>query len=112
MEDTVLEPEDMQWLDAPIGTGAKLAILKTDRDTGGITALVKVAKGWQVEEHRHTANESSYLIAGEIEYGDRTIGAGTFWYNPKGNPHGPFKAKKDSVFLASFDGPPFENTPQ
>jgi quercetin dioxygenase-like cupin family protein len=81
-------------------------VLRRDEATGGVTVLRKFHAGVTVPAHRHPlANETAYILSGEWEESGVTYTAGTLFFAPKGELHGPHKAKTEVLSLTIFDGP-------
>lgn len=83
-------------------TGASIAILEFPEDSGIPT------------EHVHASNQFMYCIEGEYEYltSGLTLRKGSFYMNPKGNRHGPTKARRRSVLIEIYDGPHYFERPE
>ena len=96
---------DPSWQPGPY-PGVELKVLQRNETTGGVTVLRKFAAGITVPAHIHpVANESVYILAGEWEESDVTYGPGTFFYAPRGQRHGPHRAKTEVISFTVFDGP-------
>jgi 2,4'-dihydroxyacetophenone dioxygenase len=76
---------------------------------GGISiSLLRFDKGAGLNRrHRHASNQFMYCLSGQYSYPDSDIvlSPGDFYWNPKGNFHGPAKALEDAVLLEIYDGP-------
>jgi quercetin dioxygenase-like cupin family protein len=93
------------WQPGPY-PGVELLTLHQDEKTGGVTVLRKFKAGTTVPAHVHPqANESCYILSGEWEESGKVYTADTFFYAPKGEPHGPHYARTDVVSFTVFDGP-------
>jgi len=100
-----LNESDKEWQTGPY-EGVELKILRKDEATGGVTVLRKFHAGTTVPAHIHpAANETAYVLSGEWEESDTVYTAGTLFYAPKGEPHGPHVARTEVVSLTIFDGP-------
>jgi quercetin dioxygenase-like cupin family protein len=96
---------DQKWQPGPY-PGVELLILHRNDQTGGVTALRKFAAGTTVPVHTHPqANESAYILSGQWEESGILYTAGTFFFAPRGEQHGPHVAKTEVVSLTQFDGP-------
>jgi quercetin dioxygenase-like cupin family protein len=68
--------------------------------------LRKFHAGVTVPAHMHPdANESVYILSGEWEESGKTYSTGSYFFAPKGTPHGPHIARTEVVSLTMFDGP-------
>ena len=83
------------WQPGPY-PGVELLVLHKNETTGGVT----------VPAHTHPqANESAYILSGEWEESGIAHTAGTFFFAPKGERHGPHVARTEVISLTVFDGP-------
>ena len=97
--------KDKIWQPGPY-PGVELLVLYKNEATGGVTVLRKFEAGATVPAHTHPqANESAYILSGEWEESGVTHTAGTFFFAPKGERHGPHVAKTEVISLTVFDGP-------
>jgi quercetin dioxygenase-like cupin family protein len=96
---------DKPWQPGPY-PGVELKLLHRNPATGGVTVLRKFTAGVTVPAHIHPqANETAYVLSGEWEEEGVTYGAGTCFFAPKGERHGPHVARTEVVSLTVFDGP-------
>lgn len=97
--------QDKKWQPGPY-PGVELLVLHKNELNGGVTVLRKFHAGITVPAHTHPlANESVYVLSGEWEESGVIYSAGSFFYAPKGERHGPHVAKTEVVSLTTFDGP-------
>ena len=93
------------WQPGPY-PGVELLVLHKNEATGGVTLLRKFKAGVTVPAHIHPlANESAYILSGEWEESGIAHTAGTFFFAPKGERHGPHVARTEVISLTVFDGP-------
>jgi quercetin dioxygenase-like cupin family protein len=98
-------PRDHDWQPGPYA-GVELLVLHKNDATGGVVVLRKFHSGVTVPEHTHPlANEYAYVLSGEWEESGVSYGAGTFFFAPKGEKHGPHHARTEVLSLTVFDGP-------
>lgn len=96
---------ERKWQPGPYA-GVELLILHKNEQTGGVTVLRKFAAGLTVPAHIHPqANETAYILSGEWEESGVIYRAGTCFFAPKGELHGPHLAKTEVISLTIFDGP-------
>jgi quercetin dioxygenase-like cupin family protein len=96
---------DKKWQPGPY-PGVELLNLHKNEATGGVTILRKFHAGTMIPAHTHPlANEQAYVLSGEWEESGVTYSAGTFFFAPKGERHGPHMAKTEVISLTTFDGP-------
>ena len=97
--------KNKSWVPGPYA-GVELLVLRKDAVTGGVTVLRKFHAGVTVPAHTHPlANESVYVLSGEWEEAGVVYTAGSFFFAPKGEQHGPHVARTEVISLTSFDGP-------
>ena len=98
-------PGEKSWQPGPYA-GVELMPLHKNEATGGVTVLRKFHAGVTVPAHIHPqANETVYILSGEWEESGTVYKAGTFFFAPKGQAHGPHVARTEVVSLTIFDGP-------
>jgi quercetin dioxygenase-like cupin family protein len=96
---------DKTWQPGPY-PGVQLLILHKNEKTQGVTVLRKFEAGATIPAHIHPrANEYAYVLSGEWEESGTTYTAGSFFFAPRGQLHGPHTAKTEVVSLTLFDGP-------
>jgi quercetin dioxygenase-like cupin family protein len=97
--------KDKSWQPGPY-EGVELMLLHKNESTGGVTVLRKFKAGLTVPAHIHPdANEFVYVLSGEWAESGVSYPEGSFFFAPKGKPHGPHFAKSEVVSLTVFDGP-------
>ena len=97
-----------------IRAGFRIYPLWEDAKTGASIALFQIPKGGGVPtRHVHASNQFMYCLAGEYEYVSTglVLKPGSFYMNPKGHPHGPTIARKDSLLIEMYDGPHYFELP-
>lgn len=97
--------KEKNWQPGPY-PGVELLVLYRNAASRGVTMLRKFHAGVIVPAHLHPeANESVYILSGEWEESGAVYTAGTFFFAPKGERHGPHLAKTEVISLTMFDGP-------
>ena len=66
---------------------AGVATLFVDKDTGSITALIRMAPGARLPDHEHPLSEQSFVLEGVLEDDDGRCTAGDFVWRPAGSRH-------------------------
>lgn len=112
-DELLLETAALPWQDKSL-PGLSQKMLWRNEQTGASIALVRFRNGAGIPEpHVHASNQFMFCLSGAYEY--TTTGVllrpESFYWNPKGNPHGPTVAREDSVFLEIYDGPHYPVTP-
>lgn len=88
--------------------------LWTNEDTEATISLVKFDQGSGIPEpHKHASNQFMFCLSGEYVYTatNTVLKPGSFYWNPKGNVHGPTVAREDSVLVEIYDGPHYPQKP-
>ncbi len=88
--------------------------LWNNEETGASISLVKFLKGSGIpDQHKHASNQFMYCLSGEYEYTSTgvVLRPGSFYWNPKGNVHGPTTAHQDSVLVEIYDGQHYPEKP-
>jgi len=97
--------KEKTWQTGPY-PGVELMTLHKSEETGGLTVLRKFKAGTTVPAHIHPqANESAYILSGEWEEAGVIYTAGTLFFAPRGEQHGPHFARTEVISLTIFDGP-------
>lgn len=108
---TDLDPE--KWIDFP-DYGFRQYFLYRNEQTSASIALLEYEKGGRIPvKHTHASNQFMYCLEGDYEYVDvgMRLKPGSFYMNPKGNPHGPTIAHERSVLIEIYDGPHYAEKP-
>jgi quercetin dioxygenase-like cupin family protein len=101
----VAHAQDKTWQPGPY-PGVELIVLHKRDQTGGVVVLRKFKAGVTVPAHVHPeANEYAYVLSGEWEESGNVHTAGTFFFAPRGERHGPHHARTEVLSLTLFDGP-------
>lgn len=96
---------DLPWQPGPY-PGVELKILHQNSATGGVVVLRKFHAGMTIPAHTHpAASEWAWILSGEWQESDVTYAAGTLFFAPQGERHGPHVARSEVVSLTIFDGP-------
>jgi quercetin dioxygenase-like cupin family protein len=70
---------------------------------GGFTGLAHFAPGTTVPEHVHThADETLYVLSGDLVVEGQSYGQGTFFIITAGTPHGPHSSVGGCSMLVRF----------
>lgn len=111
-EMVVVDPEKIEWEPvenpkAPVkGMWGKL--LSLDQETGAMTVLAKLDKGFNGPEHTHPSDAGVMVLEGKLVDGKAgEIKKGMYWFIPAGVEHGPEDSTEGCVLLIRFSGPPW-----
>lgn len=87
--------------------GVTMKLLNRGDAAGGTTGIMKMAPGSTIPAHRHTtADQSVYVLEGEIIDAGQTFGPGTLIVAKKNAPHGPHTTTTGCTLLSVYHGPP------
>ncbi|MEZ5722815.1 MAG: cupin domain-containing protein [Paracoccaceae bacterium] len=113
----LIKPEDLdpdKWLDFP-EYGFRQYFLFKNEETGASIAILEYDAGGRIPvKHTHASNQFMYCLKGDYEYTDvgLRLTPGSFYMNPKDNPHGPTIAHEPSVLIEIYDGPHYYEKPE
>lgn len=113
LQEVLLKSKDMDWRAKSL-RGVYEKVLYRDDATGASICLIKFDKGTSIPlPHLHAANQFMFCLEGNYEYKHNglVLTAGSFYWNPKGNVHGPTIAHEDTVVVEIFDGPHYPVRP-
>lgn len=111
--DMLLDTADVPWREKSL-SGLYEKMLWRDEDSGATIALVKFDRGVGIPDpHSHASNQFMYVLSGRYEYTatGTVLTQGSFYWNPKGNVHGPTMAHEETVFVEIYDGPHYPERP-
>lgn len=109
----LLQADQLSWRPKSL-PGIHEKALWRDEDSEASIALIKVEKGSGIPElHSHASNQFMFMLRGKYEYlhSGEVLTQGSFYWNPKGNAHGPTVAREETVFVEIFDGPHYPQMP-
>src|SRR5205823_2791310 len=74
---TVIRRQEGEWQALPFpGVSAKMLFF--DRNTGFMTSLVRMTPGAVYPSHNHVSPEHSYVLEGDVRFGDHTLMPGDY----------------------------------
>ena len=109
----LLQTDDLEWVEKSLA-GLSHKMLWRDPETEASIALVRFEKGSGIpSEHKHASNQFMFCLSGRYVYlpTGTTLTKGSFYWNPKGDVHGPTLAEETSVLLEVYDGPHYPERP-
>jgi len=99
----LVETAQIEW--QPTATpGVHYKLLRSDRETGTQTVLLKFDPGAQFPSHNHPGGEELYVIEGEIQVGRDHLNAGDYLYTPPGGKH-PASSKTGCLIFVTVGKP-------
>ncbi|HEY7240390.1 MAG TPA: cupin domain-containing protein [Burkholderiales bacterium] len=85
--------------------GIEQKTLLVDKQTGLITALMRMAPGARLPDHEHVKIEQTYVLEGSLRCSEGECRAGQFVWRPAGSRHEAWAGPEGGLFLAMFQIP-------
>ena len=85
--------------------GIEQKTLLVDKESGLLTALMKMAPGARLPDHEHVRIEQTYVLEGTLVCGEGECKAGQFVWRPAGSRHEAWAGPQGGLFLAMFQIP-------
>jgi len=85
--------------------GVEQKTLLVDRETGLLTALMKMAPGARLPDHQHVKIEQTYVLEGSLMCHEGECRKGQFVWRPAGSRHEAWAGPEGGLFLAMFQAP-------
>jgi len=99
-----VDVEHLSW-EKTAYAGIEQKTLLVDKQTGLITALMRMAPGARLPDHEHVKIEQTYVLEGSLECPEGTCRAGQFVWRPAGSRHEAWAGPEGGLFLAMFQIP-------
>jgi len=85
--------------------GVEQKTLLVERETGLLTALMRMAPNARLPDHEHVKIEQTYVLEGSLVCGEGVCRAGGFVWRPAGSRHEAWAGPQGGLFLAMFQMP-------
>jgi anti-sigma factor ChrR (cupin superfamily) len=85
--------------------GVEQKTLLVERETGLLTALMRMAPNARLPDHEHVKIEQTYVLEGTLVCGEGVCRAGGFVWRPAGSRHEAWAGPDGGLFLAMFQMP-------
>jgi anti-sigma factor ChrR (cupin superfamily) len=85
--------------------GVEQKTLLVERETGLLTALMRMAPNARLPDHEHVKIEQTYVLEGTLVCGEGVCRAGQFVWRPAGSRHEAWAGPEGGLFLAMFQMP-------
>jgi anti-sigma factor ChrR (cupin superfamily) len=85
--------------------GVEQKTLFLDRQTGMLTALMRMAPNAKLPDHEHVQIEQTYVLEGTLMCPEGECGPGQFVWRPAGSRHHAWAGPDGGLFLAMFQVP-------
>jgi anti-sigma factor ChrR (cupin superfamily) len=99
----VVRSGDAQWRALPIA-GVSVKALRTSKETGESTSLVRFEAGVRLPAHDHPAGEQVFVVEGDLQIGSARLRAGDYLYTPPSGTHAA-SSEGGCVFLVVLPKP-------
>lgn len=113
LDEVLLHSDALPWRPKSL-PGLYEKMLWRDEATGASIALIRFDKDVSIPEpHSHASNQFMYCLQGRYEYTATQVvlTPGSFYWNPKGNVHGPTLAHEETIVVEIYDGPHYPQKP-
>jgi anti-sigma factor ChrR (cupin superfamily) len=85
--------------------GVEQKTLLVEKETGLLTALMRMAPGAKLPDHEHVKIEQTYVLEGELHCPEGVCKLGQFVWRPAGSRHHAWAGAQGGLFLAIFQAP-------
>ena len=85
--------------------GVEQKTLFLDKQTGMLTALMRMAPNAKLPDHEHVQLEQTYVLEGSLMCPEGECGPGQFVWRPAGSRHHAWAGPNGGLFLAMFQVP-------
>ncbi|NKB45054.1 MAG: DUF4437 domain-containing protein [Alphaproteobacteria bacterium] len=100
-----IDPSD--WVVPGLAAGLLARRLNEDPDTGALSAVIHIPKGWtRAESALCAADQDLFLMEGALQAGDEVLQSGAFSFYPHGVVQPPWTAQEDCTAFVIFDRAP------
>jgi anti-sigma factor ChrR (cupin superfamily) len=99
-----VDAEKMPWEKTKY-PGVEQKTLFVEKQTGVLTALMRMAPLARLPDHEHVKIEQTYVLEGELHCGEGVCKAGQFVWRPAGSRHEAWAGPQGGLFLAIFQAP-------
>jgi anti-sigma factor ChrR (cupin superfamily) len=99
-----VEVASMPWQKTRFA-GVESKMLLLDKQSGVMTALMRMAPGARLPDHEHVLIEQTYVLEGSLMCGEGECKAGDFVWRPAGSRHEAWGGPAGGLMLAMFQIP-------
>jgi anti-sigma factor ChrR (cupin superfamily) len=85
--------------------GVEQKTLFIEKETGLLTALMRMAPGARLPDHEHVKIEQTYVLEGSLHCPEGECRPGQFVWRPAGSRHHAWAGPEGGLFLAIFQAP-------
>ncbi|MHC4821412.1 MAG: cupin domain-containing protein [Planctomycetota bacterium] len=88
-ESLLVQADEKPWKGFPDVPGVEYRVLRKHPENGGLTLLLRFAKGASYPTHEHPAGEEYYMLDGTLRDKGKTYGREAYVWHPPGSIHTP-----------------------
>ncbi|MCK9913292.1 cupin domain-containing protein [Microbacteriaceae bacterium K1510] len=113
LEEVQIKSDELPWRPKSL-KGVSEKVLWRNDTTGASICLIKFDKGTSIPEpHLHASNQFMFVLKGHYEYKHNglVLRDGSFYWNPKGNVHGPTFTHEKTIVVEIYDRPHYPQRP-
>ena len=99
-----VDVEHLPW-EKTAYAGIEQKTLLVDKQTGLVTALVRMAPGARLPDHQHVKIEQTFVLEGELHCGEGVCRKGQYVWRPAGSRHDAWAGPQGGLFLGMFQIP-------
>ena len=92
LEALVVQADGKPWKSFPDVAGVDYKVLRKHPVDGGLTLLLRFAKGVHYPTHLHPGGEEYFMLEGTLRDGGKTYGRNAYVWHPPGSIHTPSSA--------------------
>jgi quercetin dioxygenase-like cupin family protein len=98
-------PHQLAHEGSRLGLDFEQKTLLVDKQTGLLTALMRMAPGAKLPDHEHVKIEQTYVLEGTLMCPEGECKTGQFVWRPAGSRHHAWAGPQGGLFLAIFQAP-------
>jgi anti-sigma factor ChrR (cupin superfamily) len=99
----VVRSGEAAWRTLPIA-GVSIKVLRSDKESGESTSLIRFEAGVRLPAHDHPAGEEVFVVEGDLQIGSARLKAGDYLYTPPSGKHAA-SSEGGCVFLVTLPKP-------
>ena len=85
----IVQADAKPWKGFPDVSGVEYRVLRKHAEDGGLTLMLRFAKGAAYPAHRHPGGEEYLMLSGTIRDGGKSYGRDAYVWHPPGSIHRP-----------------------
>jgi quercetin dioxygenase-like cupin family protein len=88
----VVQSDQKPWKTFPDVPGVEYRVLRKHPENGGLSLMLRFAKGTTYPAHEHPGGEEYYMLDGDLKDGGKSYGRSAYVWHPPGSIHAPRSA--------------------